>query len=119
MEVEVKNFLASNLSLTQGDANSVASFLDKSSHDTCTTFIYYAYRGDELSDSEIKYYDVTWLKKHQVTVLEGRKLKFNFPTLGKQLLDVLRCFVKESEADIAERMRRKEQAFASLLFRLT
>jgi len=51
VEAEVKKFLASNLSLTRGDANSVASFLDKSSHDTCTTFIYYAYRGDELSDN--------------------------------------------------------------------
>ena len=116
VETEVKEFLASNLSLTRGDANSVASFLEKSSHDTCTMFIYYAYRGDELSDSEIEYYDVTWLKKHQVTVLEGRKLKFNFPTLGKQLLDVLRCFVKESEADTVERMRRKERSFAGFLF---
>lgn len=76
-------------------------FLDKSSYKTCSTFIYYAYRGDKLTNRKLEDYDITWLKKHQVTILEG------IPTSRKQLLDVLRCFVKERE-DTVDRLRKKE-----------
>ena len=91
-------------------------FLDKGSYKTCNTFIYYAYRGDKLTDRELEDYDITWLKKHQVTILEDKKLRFNFPTSGKLLLDVLRCFVKESEEDTVDRLRKKERSFAGFLF---
>ena len=89
-------------------------FLDKGSYKTCNTFIYYAYGGDKLTDRELEDYDITWLKKHQVTILEDKKLRFNFPTSGKLLLDVLRCFVKGSEEDTVDRlMKRSDPLLAS------
>ena len=83
------------------------------------THIYHAYIGDELTNTELADYDNTWLKKHQVTILEGMKLRLNFPILGKHLLDILRRFVKESEKDTIDRLHKKERSFAGKLSFIT
>ena len=51
-----------------------------------------------------------------MTILKGKKLRFKFPTSGKQLLDVLRCFVKESKEDTVEHLHKKKRSLPGFLF---
>ena len=118
---KVNRFLCDNLVLDP-DNKSIERFF---SYKTCEKYIYYAYRGDMMTYQKFAEYNLTWLNKHHVTVLEdevednkvvGKTLRLNFPPLGKKLLEILRKFMRESNDELIHKICTKERSFAGFLF---
>ena len=104
-----------------------------------TKFAYYASRGDELNDEEVRDYKHTWLAKHHLAVVEKRDvqeltvqedqdeeaplinehkqvsktiLRWNFPTFRTMYLDILTNIVTRSTKDVVNDICKKEPSFA-------
>ena len=120
VEIEVRKFLLDNLTIGGADNTSLHVFLEKRFLENSKKYIYYAYRGNDLTDTECHRYSETWLNQHQVAeivVLERdeKTLKFNFPTAGATLMDMIRNYLTTEASNILE-LRSRNRYVAGFMF---
>lgn len=118
VQTRVTNFMVDNLKLEKGNSKNVYEYILHKGLESSRKYVYYACRGDTISETDLRDYSKSLLSKHWLSVMEEvegedlqrkvKTLRGNFPLLGELLIDVLTNFVTQSKNTVLEEVCRKE-----------